>query len=70
MVASDVEGLAVVGDAANDDMALGVAGIVMTDRYPIELRPQICLHLLHQIAGDSAQVGQFHPCSAETIKRN
>ena len=60
VVAGDVEGLAVVGDAANDDVGVRVAGVVVIDRDPVELRPEVGFHLLHQIAGGLARVGQLH----------
>ena len=59
IVAGDVEGLAVVGDAANDDVGVGMAGVVVVDRDPVELGPEVGLHLLHQIAGGLARVGQL-----------
>ena len=36
IVAGDVEDLAVVGDAADDDVGVGMAGVVMVDRDPVE----------------------------------
>ena len=60
VVAGDVEGLAVVGDAPNDDVGVRVAGVVVIDRDPVELRPEVGFHLLHQIAGGLARVGQLH----------
>jgi len=38
-----------------------VAGVVMIDRDPVELRPEVSFHLLHQMAGGLARVGQLHP---------
>ena len=60
VVAGDVEGLAVLGDAAHDDVGVGMAGVVMVDRDPVEFRPKVGFHLLHQIAGGLARVGQLH----------
>ena len=60
IVAGDVEGLAVVGDAAHEDMGVRVAGVVVVDRDPVEFRPEVSFHLLHQIAGGLARVGQVH----------
>src|SRR6266851_798513 len=60
VVAGDAKGLAVGGDAAHQDMGVGMAGVVMIDRDPVELRPKVGFHLLHQIAGGLAQVGQLH----------
>ena len=61
IVAGDVEGLAVLGDAAHQDMGVWVSGVVVIDRDPVELRPQVGFHLLHQIARGLARVGQLHP---------
>src|SRR5712692_5727174 len=36
VVASNVEGLAVIGDAAHQDMSVRVAGVVVIDRDPVE----------------------------------
>ena len=59
IVAGDVEGLAVVGDAAHEDMGVRVAGVVVIDRDPVELGPEVGFHLLHQIAGGLARIGQL-----------
>ncbi len=60
IVASDVEGLAVVGDTPNDDVGVRMAGVVVIDRDPVELGPEVGFHLLHQIAGGLARIGQVH----------
>jgi hypothetical protein len=60
IVSGDVENLAVIGDAAHQDMRMGMAGVVMIDRDPIELGRQIDFHLLHQIAGRLADVGKLN----------
>ena len=60
VVAGDVEGLAVVCDAPDDDMGVGMAGVVVIDGDPVELGVEVGFHLLHQIAGGLPQVGQFH----------
>ena len=70
VVAGDVEGLAVVGDAAHEDMGVRVAGVVVIDRDPVELRPEVGFHLLHQIAGGGRRSDSSAPSSAETMKRN
>ena len=41
-------------------MGVRVAGVVVIDRDPVELRPEVSFHLLHQVACRCAQVGQFH----------
>src|ERR1700724_2609351 len=40
IVAGDIEGLAVVGDAAHEDMGVRVAGVVVVDRGPVEPRAE------------------------------
>jgi hypothetical protein len=60
IVAGDVEGLAVLRDAAEEDMGVRMAGVVMIDGDPVELRPEVGFHLLHQIAGGLARVRQLH----------
>ena len=41
-------------------MGVRVAGIVVIDRDPVELRPEVGFHLLHQVARGGAQIGQLH----------
>jgi hypothetical protein len=60
IIAGNVEGLAVVGNAPNEDMGVGVAGVVVIDRDPVELGPEVGFHLLHQIAGRLARIGKVH----------
>ncbi len=60
VVAGDVEGLAAVGDAPDDDVRMRVAGVVMIDRDPVEPSTEVGFHLPHQIAGSLPQVGQLH----------
>jgi hypothetical protein len=38
---------------------MGMAGVVMIDRYPIQLRPEISFHLVHEAAGEGAQVSHL-----------
>ena len=59
VVAGDVEGLVVLSDAAHEDVGVRVAGVVVIDRYPVEFRPEVHFHLLHQITGGLARVGQL-----------
>lgn len=44
-------------EAAGDDVAVGMAGVVVVDRDPIEPGAEVALHLPHQVAGDAAEVG-------------
>jgi hypothetical protein len=57
VVAGDVEGLAVLRDAAQEDMGVRVTGVVVIDRYPVELCPEVRFHLLHQVARGGARIG-------------
>jgi hypothetical protein len=38
-------------------MGVRVAGVVVIDRDPVELRPEVSFHLLHQVARGDAQIG-------------
>jgi hypothetical protein len=44
--------------AADDHMAVRMAGIEMVDRHPIELGPEIGLDLAHNVSGEAAQISQ------------
>ena len=59
VVAGDVEDAAIVEDAADDDMGVGVAGVVVIDRNPIELGAEVVFHLPHEVAGEAAQVAHL-----------
>ena len=54
VVAGDVEDLAVVGDAPDDDVGVGMAGVVVIDRDPVEPGVQVVFHLPHEVAGEAA----------------
>ena len=43
-----------------EDVGVGIAGVVAIDRNPVEPGTEVGFHLLHQIAGGLAQVGQFN----------
>ena len=60
VVAGDVEYLPVVGDAAQQDVGVRVAGVVVIDRDPVEPGSEVGLHRLHQVAGGLPQVGQLY----------
>src|SRR5450631_60926 len=60
IVAGDVQGLAVLGDAAQKDMGVRLAGVMVIDRDPVQLGSEVHFHLLHQLAGNLARVGQLH----------
>jgi hypothetical protein len=59
VVARDVEDLAVAGDAPHDDVGVGMAGVVMVHRDPIETGVEVLLDLAHQVAREAAEVSQF-----------
>src|SRR5258706_3168124 len=56
VVTRDVENLAIVGDASQDDVVVGMAGVVMVDRDPIEPGFQVLFHLTHEVPSEAAQV--------------
>ena len=60
VVARDHEVLPVIGTAAQDDVDVRVVGIPVIDGGPIELRAEILLHLVHQIAGEGFEVRHVH----------
>ena len=59
IVAIDDQVLAQIVLAPNDDMDMGMAGIVVIDRHPIESRAKVGLDAAHQIAGVFGEVGKI-----------
>src|SRR5262249_15830724 len=59
VVPADVEDTPVIEDTPDDDMGVGMAGVVMIDGDPVEVRPKIGFHLPHQIAGEAAKVAHL-----------
>src|SRR5438132_1046436 len=59
VVPGDIEDAAVIKHAADDDVGVEMAGVVMVDRDPIEPGRQIQFHLAHEVAGEAAQVSHF-----------
>jgi hypothetical protein len=59
IVAGDVESLAVLRDAAQEDMRVRASCVLVIDRDPVEFRPEVSFHLLHQVARGGAQIGQL-----------
>src|SRR5712675_1041923 len=51
-----------VGDviAVDDDMNMGVAGIKMVHRDPIELRSQVSFEFAHEVAGVAREITEAH----------
>ena len=59
VVAGDVEDTAIVENTPNDHMGMGVAGVVVIDRNPIELRAEVGFHLPHEVTGEAAKVAHL-----------
>lgn len=59
IVTGDVEDAPVIEHAPHDDMGMGMAGVVMIDGDPIQVRPEVGFHLPHQVAGEAAQVAHI-----------
>jgi DNA-binding LytR/AlgR family response regulator len=59
VIPGDIEDAAIIKDAADDDVGVGMTGIVMVDRYPVEPRGEIQFHLAHEVAGKAAKVSHF-----------
>ena len=59
IVSGDIEDSTYLQNTADDDVGMGMAGIVMIDRDPIEAGLKILLHLLHQVAREASQIGHF-----------
>jgi hypothetical protein len=59
VVAGDVQNFAVAGDAAHDDVGVGMAGVVVVDGDPVEAGVEVLLDLPHQVPREAAQVAQF-----------
>src|SRR5579885_3215131 len=56
IVACDDEVLAVVTNAAHDQVDMRVLGVPVVDRHPVEPRREILLHLADQVAGEPLEV--------------
>jgi len=59
IVSGDIEDTASLQDTANDNVGMRMAGVVMIDRDPIEARLEVLLHLSHEIARKTSQIGHF-----------
>ena len=70
VVACDIQDLAIVGDTPDQDVGMGVAGIVVIDRYPIQIRPEIGFHLLHEARVKARKSPISVASSGATMKRN
>ena len=58
VIAGDDEVFAALVLAADDDMAVGMPGVEMIDGHPIELRPEILLHVAHEVADEGLEIGE------------
>ena len=61
VVAGDDQILALVVLAAEDDVAVRMAGVEVIDRHPIQPGAQVLLHLRHQAAGQRLQLVVLGP---------
>ena len=57
VIAGDHEILAVIGTAAQDDMDMGIVGVPVIHRDPVQRRAKILLHPGHQVAGEGFEIG-------------
>src|SRR3546814_3599703 len=56
IVAGDDEIGALLVTAAQNDVGVGMAGVEVVDRHPVELRSEILLHPRHQSPGERFQI--------------
>ena len=59
IVSGDIEDTASIQDTADDDVGMRMAGVVMIDRDPIEARLEVLLHLPHEVARETSEIGHF-----------
>ena len=59
IVAGNVEDAAVIEHAADDDVGVRMARVVMVDRDPVEAGGQIQFHLAHEVTGEATKVSHF-----------
>src|SRR5213076_3087711 len=52
----DREGAAVIVSASNQEMDVGVVGVVVVDRDPLEPGPEVVFHLAHEASGMEAEI--------------
>src|SRR5712691_4276537 len=60
VVAIDDQILVQLIAAVDDDVNMGMAGIKMVHRHPIELRSQVSFEFAHEVAGEAGQVAEAH----------
>ncbi len=59
IVSGNVENAAVIKDATHDDVGVGMAGVVMIDRDPVEASGEIQFHLAHEVPREAAKVAHL-----------
>ena len=59
VVAGDHQVLAKLVFTSQHDMAVGIVGVEVIDRHPVEARVEIALHLGHQAANEGRQIVEF-----------
>ena len=59
VVAADDQVLPVVGAAADEHMDVGIVGVPVIDRHPIELGAEVALRVRHQFPSEGAKVGHL-----------
>src|SRR6266849_5149895 len=60
VVAIDDQILVQLIPAVDDDVNMGMAGIKMVHRHPVELRSQVSFEFAHEVAGEAGQVAEAH----------
>ena len=58
IVARHDQVVALIVAAADDDVGVGVPGVEMIDRHPVELGVEVALHLGEQVADEGLEVGE------------
>src|SRR5207244_12337075 len=59
VVAGDIEDAAVIEHAADDDVGVGMAGVVMVDRDPVEAGGEIQFTRATEVTGKATKVSHF-----------
>jgi hypothetical protein len=59
IISGDIKDTASFEDAADHDVGMRMAGVVMIDRDPVEARLQVLLHLPHEVAREGSQIGHL-----------
>src|SRR6266849_6963760 len=60
VIAIDDQILAQLIPAVDDDMNMGMAGIKMVHRDPVELRSQVTFEFAHEVAGEAREIAEGH----------